>query len=444
MVLYSLVGNFQQVHAQDTLTQSKSWSLKECLNYAQENNIALNNLKLAQSSAEQDLISAKAAVLPDLNGSISQNATHYGSSTSERSKKINTSGSIGVNSALTLFNGGTLKATIHQQQLGVTAAGLDVDEAYNNLYLQIIEAYTNILLDKETVNYAVDLVETSQAQTNQMRQQYEAGAVAKKDLIQLEAQLASDQYTLTNAKNAERQDKIVLKQLLQLPITEDFDIEKPDAAVLQLTAIPTLNQVVEEALANRPEVKNSLLTVESAKLDLKKAKAGYLPEISLNGGIGTSYGNNTDMGTFNQFHNNFYQQIGITASIPIFTRKINQTNVAKSNIAIKQAELNLLNTKTVLSQEVEQSYIQTQNAYSQYDASTKQLDYNKEAYRIAGEELRVGSANTVEYVQQKNLYVQAIQAYTQAKYNALLSLNVFKFYKGDFIENFHTGSVQGE
>jgi len=421
---------------QDTLAASGFWSLKECLQYAQEHNIAINNLRLSRLSAEQDLISAKAAVLPDLNGSVSQNATHYGSSATDRNKKINTSGSIGLNSSLTLFNGGVLKANINQQQLGLEAAGLDIDEANNDLYLQIIEAYTTILLDKETINYARDLVQTSQAQTEQMRQRYQAGDVARKDLIQLEAQLASDQYTLTNAQNAERQDKITLKQLLQLPISETFDIEKPDTASVRLAAIPSLNQVVEEALANRPEVKNSQLSIESAKLDLKKAKAGYLPEISLNGGLGTSYGNNTDFGTFNQFNNNFYQQIGVTASIPLFTRKINKTNVAKSTIAIQQAELGLLNTKTILSQEVEQSYINTQNAYSQYNASTRQLDYNKEAYRIAGEELRVGAANTVEYVQQKNLYIQALQAYTQAKYSALLSLNVFKFYKGDLIENF--------
>ncbi|MFC6100723.1 TolC family protein [Olivibacter domesticus] len=426
---YALSSN-----AQDTQTSAKWWSLKECLVYAQQNNITLNNLRLAKQSADQNLISAKAAVLPDLNASASQNATHYGLAQGETSKAINLNGSAGLNSSVTLFNGGTLKAGILQSQLGTEIANLDIAEAGNNLYLQIIQAYTNILLDKETIRYAQDLVQTSQAQTDQMRQQYKVGAVAQKDLIQLQAQLASDQYTLTSAENAERQDKITLKQLLQLPIDNSFDIAKADTS-FTLTAIPSLHEVVQEAIAKRPEVKNSILSIESSKLDLKKAKAGYLPVISLNGGIGTSYSNNTGIGTFRQLDNNFYQQIGITATIPLFSRKVNQTNVAKSNIAIKQAELDLLNTKTLLSQTVEQAYINTQNTYSQYDASSEQLNYNKEAYRIAGEELRVGSANTVEYIQQKNLYIQALQAYTQAKYSAMLSLNVFNFYKGDFLEN---------
>lgn len=420
------------VSAQEKPASDKLWSLKECLIYAQENNITLNTLRLAKQSADQNLVVAKAAVLPDLNASASQNATHYGLNQGESNSVVSLNGSAGLNSSVTLFNGGTLRANIRQSQLGTAMADLDVMEAGNDLYLQIIQAYTNILLDKETILYAQDLVQTSQAQTDQMDQQYKVGAVAKKDLIQLQAQLASDQYILTSAKNAERQDKITLKQLLQLPIDDHFDIKKSDTS-FTLAAIPTLQEVIQEAMAKRPEVKNSILNIESSKLDLQKAKAGYLPVVSLNGGLGTSYSNTNGFSTFRQFDNNFFQQVGITATIPLFSKKVNQTNVAKSNIAIKQAELDLLNTKTLLSQTVEQSYIATQNAYSQYDASSEQLDYNKEAYRIAGEELRVGSANTVEYIQQKNLYIQALQAYTQAKYSAMLSLNVFNFYKGDFI-----------
>ncbi|MDM8175268.1 MULTISPECIES: TolC family protein [Olivibacter] len=434
MSFFALISCTLAGNAQQEQTHIKQWSLKECLAYAQQHNITLNNLRLAKQSADQNLISAKASVLPDLNASASQNATHYGTAWGDTGKSINLNGSAGLNSSVTLFNGGTLRADIRQSQLATEMADLDVSEAGNDLYLQIIQAYTNIMLDKETIVYAQDLVQTSQAQTEQMDQQYKAGAAAKKDLIQLQAQLASDQYTLTSAKNAERQDKITLKQLLQLPVDSAFDIVKADTT-FALAAIPSLHEVIQDAINKRPEIKNSLLNIENSKLDLKKAKAGYLPVISLNGGIGTNYNNGTNIGTFRQFDNNFYQQIGITATIPLFSRKVNQTNVAKSNIAIKQAELDLLNTKTILSQTVEKAYINTQNAYSQYDASAEQLNYNKEAYRIAGEELRVGSANTVEYIQQKNLYIQALQAYTQAKYSAMLSLNVFNFYKGDFLEN---------
>src|SRR5690606_25895116 len=186
LILCTLAGNAQQEQ-----THIKQWSLKECLAYAQQHNITLNNLRLAKQSADQNLISAKASVLPDLNASASQNATHYGTAQGDAGKSINLNGSAGLNSSVTLFNGGTLRADIRQSQLAAEMADLDVSEAGNDLYLQIIQAYTNIMLDKETIVYAQDLVQTSQAQTEQVDQQYKAGAAAKKDLIQLQAQLAS-------------------------------------------------------------------------------------------------------------------------------------------------------------------------------------------------------------------------------------------------------------
>ncbi|TZF84711.1 TolC family protein [Pedobacter sp. BS3] len=405
------------------------WTLQQCLDYAKQHNISINSLRLNKEASRQDLIASKAAVLPDLYGSVSQNLSHNNRNEVGTSS-ANVNGSAGISTSWTLYNGGYLRNDIRQKDLSVQSSNLSVLEAGNSISVQIVQAYLNILLDKETILYAEDLVATSKTQVSQMQQQYNVGAVAKKDLVQLSAQLANDQYTLTTAQNAERQDKLNLKQLLQLPTGQSFDIVKPDSAIA-LAAIPSLNEVLTLALNTRPEMQNSKLGVDIAQLDLAKARAGYKPTISLGGGIGTSYGNNSSYNAFNQLNDNFYQQIGITASIPIFTRKQNKTNEAKARINVSQAELDYQNTKTVLSQEVEQAFINAQNAGNQYTASLEQLKYTQEAYRIAGEELRVGASNTVEYVQQKNLYIQALQAYTQAKYNALLSLKIYEFYKGE-------------
>ncbi len=403
------------------------WSLDECLQYARDHNITINNLRLSKESAAQNVIQAKAARLPDLNASISSSASHAGGT---GLSVDGFSASSGVQSSWTLYNGGALRAGIRESQLAETSSELTVLEAENDLYLQVIQAYNAILADKETVKYADDLVATSTEQKNQMEALYKFGSVARKELVQMEAQLANDQYTLASARNAERQDKLYLKQLLQLPIGGDFEIEEVDTA-FAMGEVTTLEETLNQALANRPEVKNGAVQIELAKTALDIAKAGYRPTISLNGGIGTNYTGGVNAAFSSQLNNNFYQQIGITASIPIFSRKVNQTNAARASIAIKQAELDLLNTKTLLSQDVEQAYIAVQNAVVQYQAAAEQLRYAEEAYRIASEELRVGTFNTVDFVQQRNLYVQALQSYTQAKYNALLALDVYEFYKNN-------------
>ena len=177
-------------------------------------------------------------------------------------------------------------------------------------------------------------------------------------------------------------------------------------------------------------MKNSELGVQIAQLDLAKARAGYYPVATIGAGLATGYSNNQSFDYLKQMDNNFYQQIGLTLSIPIFTKRVNKTNVENAKIEIAQSELTLKNTKTVLAQTVEQAYINVLNAQAQYDASVEQLQATTESYRIVTEELKVGAANMVDYLTQKNLYVQSLQSYIQAKYSTALNIRIYQFYMG--------------
>jgi len=427
------------VFAQDhTPTQdSVVWDLEQCLEYAYQNNITLNSLRLSRQSSEQEFLLSKAAVLPDLYGSASQTLNHYNSTnnvdynnTDNSNSDFRASGSLALNSAWTLYQGGYLRSDIKQKDLSVQSANFSILENEENISLQITQSYLNILLDKESIVYAQDLVKTSMAQLEQARQRFSAGAIARKDVAQLQAQLANDQYTLTSALNAERQDKLTLKQILQLPTEINFDVVKPDS-ITALNSVSSLKEVQNYALQNRPEVKNSLLGIEIAKLSLDKALAGYKPTLSLGGNIGTDYITGNRYNTFNQLDRNLSQQLGINLSIPIFTNRLNKTNAALARIAIDQAQLNLKETTTVLSQTVEQAYINVQNAQSQYISAEEQLKFASEVYRIANEELRLGAADITDFYLQRNQYVQALQASIQAKYNAALAVKIYQFYIGE-------------
>jgi outer membrane protein len=403
------------------------WNLTDCLQYAKDNNIEIKSLKLDQQSATQDKLLAKAALLPDLYASGSQSFNH--TNTNSTTTALNSSGSYGISSAWTLYNGGYLKTDIKQKDLSVQAANLSVLERENDITLQITQAYLNILVDKESIIYNQDLVKTSQSQLTQASRQFAAGSVAKKIVAQFQAQLAGDQYSLVTAENAERQDKITLKQLLQLPGVDNFDVIKPDT-VISVQEIPALSSVQAYAMQNRPEIKNAELGVKISDLDLAKAKAGYSPTLSLGAGIGTSYANDPTYNAFRQFDNNFYQQAGLTLSVPIFTKRQNKTNVAKAKIAIQQSRLTLENTKNNLSLTTESAFITVKNAQNQYTSAAEQLKYNQEVFRIASQELKIGAVNIVNFYQQRNLYVQAMQSYIQAKYNSAFAAKIYEFYLG--------------
>jgi Outer membrane protein len=405
------------------------WDLEACLQYAKTNNIQLKSLQLDKQSAQQDKLLAKSALLPDLYGSASQSFNHYNMATNGNSGGLNYSGSYGLSSSWTLYKGGYLKTDIKQKDLSVQSANFAILENENDITLQITQAYLSILVDKESIIYNEDLVKTSQAQLEQAKRQFAAGSVARKVVAQFEAQLASDKYNLTTSQNAQRQDKISLKQLLQLPDAKDFDVVKPDT-VISTGSITDLSTVQQYALQNRPEIKNAELGVQISDLGLTKAKAGYLPSLTLGAGMGTSYAKDPNYNAFRQFDNNFYQQAGLTLSIPIFTKRQNKTNVAKAKIDIAQSKLALENTKTTLALNTEKAYINAQNSQGQFASAAEQLKFNQEVYRIANQELKIGVANIVDFYQQRNLYVQAMQSYIQAKYNAALAARIYEFYLG--------------
>jgi outer membrane protein len=428
-----------KLKAQDSTLMGKTikWDLVQCIEYAKKNNIQINSLRLSQLTSQQEYLLAKAARLPNLSGSASQNFEHSHGTSSRVDANGNVigggsgftaSGSYGLNSSVTLYNGNYLNNTILQKNLAVQSANLSIIQQENDITLQITQAYLTILLDKENIIFDTDQVSTSQAQVKLEQQRYDVGSVARAALIQLQAQQATDQFTLVNAKNAQRGDLLTLKQLLVLPSDVDFDIMKPDT-IVRTDSVTAFHDVEKIALTNRPEVKNGELGVKIAQYDVDKARAGYKPTLTAGGSLNSNYV--SGQGSFpNQLNNNFTQQVGLTLAVPIFTKRAVKTQVEEAKIQVDQAQLTLRNTKITLSQTVERAYINVENAKSQYDAALEEYKYNKESYRIAAEQLKVGVANTVDFLLQKTLFVQAQQAFIQAKYNELLTLKIYDFYRG--------------
>jgi outer membrane protein len=423
------------VFAQDTTKTSVKWDLQTCLDSAKKNNVQLNRLRYNQQTAQQQYYLSKSAVLPNLNGSLGQTVGHANAQnpiTGDYGSKITSSGSYGVTSAWTLYQGGSLRTDTKQKNLAIESANLSILAEENDITLQITQYYLNILLDKESIVYQENVVSTSQAQLDQAVRRLAAGSIAQKDVAQFRSQLANDKYNLITAQNAKRQDLLTLKQVLQLTPSVNFDIVEPDTIVSK-KAIPALDQVRDFALKNRPEVINSQMQIDIANLDLAKAKSGYKPTISASGFIGSSYLNGTP-GYFTQVSNAFNQQLGLSATIPIFTRRQNKTNVAEAKISIEQAKINQMDTKNTLALNVEKYYINAINAQNQFDAAAEAFKYNQETYRIANEQLKLGVSNMVDFLQQKELYIQALQQFVQAKYNAALTIEIYQFYNGQQVK----------
>ncbi|WP_068941587.1 TolC family protein [Chryseobacterium timonianum] len=404
------------------------WTLDNCIEYAKENNISINSLRLSKNSAQQDLLQAKEAKYPNLNGTISQGLFSLNGNDGLHLTGAQTQ-SMGANSSMTLYHANYIKNNESSKNLLVQMADLSVQESENNITLNITQAYLNILMNEENLISLENVLKTTQTQLKQGDQLYKAGSLSKLNYLQIQSQVAQDQYNLTSAQNNLRTNIVNLKQILQLPTNYDFQIVKPDSIIVDNQLKP-LQDVQSLAQNQRPEVKYGELNVENSNTSLKMAQASIQPTLSVVGNISTNYSNGSGS-YFNQLGNNFYMPIGLSLGIPLYNNRIYKTQIEKSKIAIEQANLDLQNTKTVLNQQIEQSYINLQNAVSQYDSASKQMNISKQSYDIVNAQMKIGSIDYVQLQQQRLLYIQSIQNYLQAKYTAVLNKQIYEFYAGN-------------
>ena len=266
----------------------KCWTLQECLDYALENNIQLRQNRNDYLSGVEDTKQAKAALLPSLTASTTQAYTNYPSS--NVSDNDSYTGTYGVNADLVLYQGGKLRTTVRRQQLQNRIDALTVEEAENDIRLALVEAYMQALYASEAVEIAVSTAEVSRAQRDRAREMWRTGSISKVDFAQIESQYVSDEYQVVVARTTLDNYKLQLKQLLELDITDEMELAAPAAGEDKVvTALPQKTEIYATALDVMPEIRRGDLSIEAAELEVRQARAGFLPSVSLTAGIGTGH-----------------------------------------------------------------------------------------------------------------------------------------------------------
>ncbi|MBP1639290.1 MAG: TolC family protein [Bacteroidetes bacterium] len=423
------IGCTLQLFAQQKPAQ---WDLKNSIEYALKNNIQVQKSKIGVSEAKVDLLTAKAARLPSLDGSVSQtfsNSRVAGLSGSYHNSS-SVSGRYSVSSSMTLWNGGKIAKNIEQQGLQVQLQELSSSSTENDITTAITQAYLNILYANEAVKIDKQTVESSEAQLKRAKQLLDAGSTSMNDYAQVETQLSSDKYTLTAAQNTLDQAKLTLKQLLELDINDELNIVFPeinDADVLQLVA--EKSQIYNAALSSRPEIKSSQMSIKIAELSLDKSRAAYYPTVSLSGSIGTGNQYNTNEKFTAQLHNSLYQSLGVTVSIPIFNNRQNKSAVEMAQYEIKNAQLDYTAAQKTLLKTIETTYQDVISSQSKYVAAKDKVKSSEISYSLINDQFNLGMKNTVELLSAKTTYLTAQMELLQAKYSAVLNLKLLNFYQ---------------
>ncbi|HKL72001.1 MAG TPA: TolC family protein [Marinilabiliaceae bacterium] len=437
--LLLLIGFSVTMKAQEMKEDlSVEWNLNRCLSYALDNNIQLNQSQLAAQTADANLLQTRGQRLPNLSGSASQSATNnrsFNDLGESAGWNLNYGSSLSLNTGLTIYGGGQINNDIKRSLLSKEAALLTVDQTKMDISMSVVQAYLNILYAHENLKYYEEVALLSGKQLGRTQKLLDAGSVSKRDLVDMEAQLASDNYSVVTAQSNLVQRRTELKQLLEIPVEETFQVYIPEEPVTDIMmALPERFEVFDATLQNRPDVRYSSLQRDIAEVDLKNTRAAYLPTLSLSASVSTDYNNGFNSSYNAQLSDNLMQRVGLTLSVPIFNRYATKASVSRSHINIKQAELVVVNTKNKLLQAVERIYEDTYAGQQRYLAALLQERAAEESHRLAAEQYQLGMLSSIELLQTRNNWLNTNRELIQARYNTLLYRKILDYYMGIPIE----------
>ena len=423
----------------------KVWTLQECLDYALANNIQLQQKRITAASDHEDVLQSQAALFPSVSFSTNQNASWRpfaettinlsgGTMTTNRNS-VSYNGSYGINANWTVWNGNRNTNTIKQNKLTEKMAELGIEQQTNSIQEQIAQLYVQILYEREAVRVCQEIIKSSMMQRDRAKTMVEVGSLARVDLVQLEAQVSQDQYSLVQAQSQLSNYQLQLKQLLEIHDEEAFEVAVPEVTDAQvLSVLPNEQAVYNAALESRPEIQSSKLNVESSELAINTARAGYKPTVSMTAGIGSnnSSGQHTDF--FKQVKTNMNNSLGLSVSVPILDNHQTRTNIRKAKYALQTSELNLQEQQKQLYSTIENYWLNATTSQQQFIAARKNVKSMQESYDLVTEQFNLGLKNIVELTTGKNNLLQAEQQLLQSKYTALLNSAMLKFYAGESIK----------
>lgn len=450
-----------------SLKAQKVWSLDDCFNYALRNNISVKQIELSKEYAQNDLKQSKLNLyLPNINASISE-SFNFGNSIDPTTYQFVNSATNSTRFALSgsynIFEGLMKLNSVKANKDKLSATESEIDELKNNTKLAITNLYLQIVIAKEVLSIANENKTLTQNQFKNTKALVDAGVLAKGALLDIDAQLAQNELNIINSENTLERALNKLKQLLQLDLYSDFEIETVEISDQASFTLDEPKSISTTALQVLPQMKSAAFRLSAAKNDLKTSKGSLWPTLSVSAFVGTNYfsaaqdikGYNTTTTPINieiagnpvvigfpsqvpnfektpfakQLGNNLSENVAINLAIPILASWQRRTAIANAKLNIIKTELDIDSKKQQLSEDVFNAYTDLKMAYNKFSATEKNIAASNEAFKYAEEKYKVGMLNSLEFETAKNRKLSAKADQIQAKYEYFFRSVILNYYK---------------
>ncbi|MBD5361657.1 MAG: TolC family protein [Bacteroides sp.] len=409
---------------------AKEWTLQECVDYAVDNNLTVLRRSNEVLQAENELTSARDAVLPTVSGQGQQSWNFgRGLTASNTYADRNTSNfglSVGLN--LPMFQGLQAYRQIQYQRTYLSSMVESLESAKDDITLQVMAQYLQVLYSREMEEIARAQVQITSDELERRQALLDVGRIPEADMLDAKSQDAQARVQLVTAQNDTRLALLDLSQLLRLESVEGFSIAEPDE---EMPLLRDPREVFERAMENNHSVRAERLMVDAASKQISVARTGWIPRLNFSAGLGSNYYkvNGMDNERFSeQFRHNFAQQVGLSLSIPIFDAFQTRNAVRRARVNQLSTQLNFETTSDNLFKAIQQAYYQAVGARERHNAASVAVEASEASLSAITEKYGLGRATPTEFDNAKNQYVKSLSERAQAKFEYLLRARILAFY----------------
>jgi outer membrane protein len=414
-------------------------SLQECVQTAINNNLDVKQGGLSMERAAINWRQSKSNLLPNISGEVDHTLNQGRSidlSSNSYVNQQNTSGSYSLSGNVTLFNGLRLLNTLKSSQYAYEASKMELQQYKDQLMLNVILAYLQILTNNDLLTQAQKQANVTQKQVERLGLMDQEGAIKPSDLSDMKGQLADNKVTIITRQNDLDGARLALSQLMNIAYNRDMEVEQLRADQVEMNYAATPDSIFQVALQQLAIIKAADLRTKSAEKAVQAARGNLFPSVGLGGGFYTPFSSTArdsslqKIGYYDQLSNNYRTYVGIGISIPIFNNFRYRNQIALAKIDLKNAEYVAQTRQIQLKQAIEQDYFNMTASKNKYQALVEQVAAYAESFRAAEVRYNTGASTSVDYLIAQNNLDRANVNLIIARYDYVLRTKILDYYLG--------------
>lgn len=462
------------LYAAGSFAQSgNEWTLQKAIQYAMENNLTIQQNVLNARLAKLRSTQAQLSQLPNINASGFYGKSYGRSVNPVTNQFVDASYSFSTlsgNADVLLFGWFQKRNLINQGKLIQQATEADLDQAKNDISLNLATAYLRTAMANERIKVDERQIAFSKKQLEQARLIVKSGIAPELEVVQIASQLASDSAKLMASIAQYNASILDIKALLNMEIATPFSVSLGALDISKaVTSIPTTpEEIYNTAQQRMGNIRSSNLRIAAAEKAYKATKASLLPQLGLVGQWGTNYSslskqlNNTgysnmqvsgsyvdvagnqypiyqltpvyttsDIAFGQQLSNNSRSNIALSLNVPIFNGWRVMTATKEAKIQVEAERLNKRATEVGVKQGVYNAYNEAKTSLQRFYAAERAEAAAKKALEYMEQRYSAGLDNTVNYLVVQNRLFEASYETLSAKYDLVLKLKTLDYYMGN-------------